>query len=105
VRKGSTLGLPLLCGALVLTGCGASSAAIDEAYARGYNDGAASVENGTGAADQSYERGYADGLADSADAPSDELCQRCYGLGYSEGYQAGLSAASNTTTPQASAES
>ncbi|MBN1152653.1 MAG: hypothetical protein JXA58_05520 [Dehalococcoidia bacterium] len=73
---GSTLLLSLC--AMLAGGCGAGSTELDVAYARGYADGVASVEDGHGAAGQTYEQGYADGLADAADAASEEVCQRCY---------------------------
>jgi len=83
-------------------GCGAGSTELDAAYARGYADGVASVPDGLGAVDEAYEQGYADGLAGASSAPSDEVCQRCYGLGYADGYQAGMSSAPAATTPEAS---
>lgn len=91
--------------AMSLGGCGVGSSALDEAYARGYAEGVASVEDGLRAVDQAYEQGCADGLTDAADATSDDLCQRCYGLGYAEGYQVGIAAAPTAATPGASADS
>jgi len=52
---------------VLLTGCGADSAALQEAF----------------------DQGYAAGLADAEpDAMSDD-CRNCYGLGFTEGYQQG----------------
>ena len=77
-----------------LAGCALNARAVDEAYEKGYAEGVASMEGALVAAESAYQRGYEDGLAD-ADAKSDaDLCQSCYGLGFSEGYRAGLAAAS-----------
>jgi hypothetical protein len=86
------VGIPILLSALVLgslSGCSAGSAAIDEAYARGYADGLASVEEELIAAEQAYQLGYQDGLDDAEEVYNAELCQSCYGLGFREGYQVG----------------
>lgn len=72
-----------------LVGCSAGSRALDEAYARGYSDGVDSVEQALIAVDKAYEMGYGDGLADAEEKANAELCQSCYGLGFSEGFQAG----------------
>jgi len=72
-----------------LVGCSAGSRALDEAYARGYADGVDSVEEALIAVDKAYAMGYEDGLADAEEKANAELCQSCYGLGFSEGFQAG----------------
>jgi len=75
-----------------LVGCSSNSRAVDEAYARGYGDGVAAAEEALIAVESAYQRGYEDGLADAVKTADAELCQSCYGLGYSEGYQAAVGA-------------
>jgi flagellar biosynthesis/type III secretory pathway protein FliH len=75
-----------------LVGCNSSSRAVDEAYARGYGDGVAAAEEALTTAEKAYQAGYEDGLADAVKTANVELCQSCYGLGYSEGYQAAAGA-------------
>lgn len=86
------MGLSMIVFALALgalSGC-SPGVAIDEAYARGYADGVDSVEGQLIAVETAYDNGYQDGLADAVERQNAELCQRCYGLGFSEGYQAGV---------------
>jgi len=75
-----------------LVGCNSSSRAVDEAYARGYGDGVAATGEVLTTAERAYQVGYEDGLADAEKIANVELCQSCYGLGYSEGYQAAVGA-------------
>jgi hypothetical protein len=82
----------LIGAATTVTGCGVDGAALDEAYARGYSDGAASVQQEPPAGG-SYAQGYQDGVAETLGKDADDACQRCYGLGFAEGYDAGFSAA------------
>jgi len=85
-----------------LAGCDSSSRDVDEAYARGYGDGVAAVEEALTSADRAYQAGYEDGRADTEKTADAELCQSCYGLGYSEGYQAGVSAGMASGTSHSS---
>ena len=85
-----------------LVGCNSSSRAVDEAYARGYGDGVAAVEEAVTTAESAYQVGYEDGLTDAEKTANAELCQSCYGLGYSEGYQAAVSAGVSNGTSQLS---
>jgi hypothetical protein len=85
-----------------LGGCGSSFRAVDEAYARGYGDGVAAAEEALTTAERAYQAGYEDGLADAEKTANAELCQSCYGLGYSEGYQAAVGAGVAGGAPQPS---
>jgi len=82
----------LLVGAAALAGCSADSDALDDAYALGFADGVASVQQESPDGG-SYARGYQDGVAEALSGDAGDACGRCYGLGFSEGYEAGLSAA------------
>lgn len=86
----------ILC-TMLLVGCGVDSAALDDAYARGYADGVASVEEELPQADSPYWVGYQDGLADAENDETQDACQRCYGQGFSDGYQAGVSTATESS--------
>ena len=86
-------GVALILAAVLLgavSGCVQNTQAIDEAYQRGYLDGAASVEQELRDVESAYQLGYQDGLADADAKADEEVCQRCYGLGYNEGYQAAI---------------
>ena len=80
--------------ALTVTGCGVGQDAVDEAYASGYADGLASAKESPVSSEKAYDTGYQDGLADAEEKANAELCQSCYGLGFSEGYQSGYSSSS-----------
>ena len=77
--------------ALVVTGCGVGQDEVDEAYASGYADGLASANESLVSAEKAYDTGYQEGLADAEEKANADLCQNCYALGFSEGYQSGLS--------------
>jgi len=83
----------LLLGAVAITGCGVDTKAIDDAYAKGYADGVAAVQDELPGAESPYWEGYQDGLADCEGGETQDTCQRCYGQGFSDGYEAGLTAA------------
>lgn len=73
----------------VMAGCSGNARAVEEAYQQGLLDGVASVQEELVAAETAYDQGYADGLAAAQQRQDAELCQRCYGLGFADGYQTG----------------
>lgn len=75
-----------------MSGCSGNPQAVEAAYQRGLDDGIATVKDQLVAAESAYDQGYADGLAAAEPKQNKELCERCYDLGFSEGYEAASAA-------------
>ncbi len=86
------LWLSMIALALILgpfAGCTPDQRIADEAYERGYADGFAAAQEDAVSVEEAYALGYEDGLAAGEEKRMTEVCQSCYGLGFSEGYEYG----------------